>query len=686
MEPQGKSNRLAQEKSPYLLQHASNPIDWWPWQKEIFEQAQQRDCPIFLSIGYATCHWCHVMEKESFNKQDVADVLNEHFVSVKLDRQEYPDVDSFYMEIAQLLMSSAGGWPLNLILTPEGKPFFAFTYLPADSRRGIVGLKDVLKRIATLWNGEEREVFIRNADKWMQIYKKEAEKQDLPSTDSVTKAVENLLKLADPIFGGFKGEPKFPLSYMCDFLLRYSCSFQEERTLFFLELSLQKMAFGGLFDHLGGGFFRYVVDQGWHIPHFEKMLPENALLASAYMNAWKATGNPLYEKICKSTLDYIVGTLRQDSGVFCSGEDADSEGEEGKYYLWNFEEIEKILPYAQLYVFCHAYGVTREGNFRNKNILHQTDSFEAIQEKSGLDAKTCKESLDDAWKQLKQAASLRERPFLDEQVVVAWNAWAISALAKAARAFDSEVYRKSALDAAVFIRDHLYKEGQLFRSYCKAVARGPACLEDYAALIHAFLTLFEEGMGTEWLLKSLELNAVLESKFSVKEGAFYTSQEDSLLPVRRWDFYDGAEPSGNAVQAENLVRLYQISGDKKFITRAEDVFCSMKKHVETYPSGAGYTLAALLRFLDEKAPCCFIALDENETGRKEIAEALAKKMMPHGVFVWIKKGDEALLSAFPYLIEKKTMDEKTTFHVCYKNRCDPPINDLLEILEKIGSL
>ncbi len=575
---------------------------------------------------------------------------------------------------------------MNLFLTPEGKPFFAFTYLPVDSHRGIVGLKDLLHKVATLWKGPEREAFVQNATKWMQMYDKEVEKQDLPSMESISSAVEQILTAADPIFGGFKGEPKFPLSYMCDFLLSYGCRFQEERALFFLELSLQKMSFGGVFDHLHGGFFRYTVDKAWQIPHFEKMLLENALLASTYLNAFCATANPLYEKVCKRTLDYIIEVLRQPSGAFSSAEDADTEGEEGKYYLWSFEELEKLLPYAQLYVFCHAYGVTREGNFRNKNVLHQTDLIEQIQERSGLDVKTYEESLAYSWGMLKKASDLRERPLQDEQVIVSWNAWAIRALIRAFRVFGSDLYKETALDAATFLQEHLIINGELCRSFCKGKVGGKACLEDYAAVICAFLTLFEEGMGAKWLLQAVDLSKVAEQKFSIKGGAFYVSQEDSMLPMRKWDFYDGAEPSGNAVQAENLVRLYQITGEASFLQRAEEVFCAARKHLETYPTGAGYALCALFRFLDEKAFCCFVVFDEASTGRKEIEKAWAKKYLPHAVCVWIEKNDKALYTAFPYLLEKKNLDEKTTFHVCYKNRCDPPINDLSKILEKIASL
>jgi uncharacterized protein len=681
-----KPNRLIHEKSPYLLQHAYNPIDWHPWQIQAFEEAAKKDALIFLSIGYATCHWCHVMEKEAFQDEGVAKVLNDHFVSIKVDRQEFPAVDSFYMGISQVLMSSAGGWPLNVILTPEGKPFFACTYLPPNSRHGLAGLKDVLEQFATLWHRPERELFLRNADKWMEMYSRKLEKGSFPTKTFLAAATDVMLKMADPIFGGFRGEPKFPLSYLCDFLLRYSCFFQEERSLFFLELSLDNMKDGALFDHLHGGFFRYVVDQGWQLPHFEKMLIENAFLAEAYLSASKMLKNPEYEKVCKKTLDYMLENLLQEPGGFSAAEDADSEGEEGRYYLWSLEEIGKILSPRELSIFCYAYGVTKEGAFKGKNILHRKEPLEEIQRRSGLSAKACLEILEVSQKKLIEASLARQKPFQDEQVLTAWNSWAVSTFVKAARAFDSDLYLKAALDTAEFMQEHLIQKGELYRSYCEGMVKGLASLEDYAAFIHASLTLFEEGLGTKWLSFALELQSTVQARFAMPEGGFYAAQEELLLPLRKHDFYDGVEPSGNAVQAENLIRLYQITKEEKFLRQVEDLFCITKKHMETYPVGAGFLLRALLRFWDEKAPTCYIALDRNKTGKKEILQAFSKKFIPHATCIWIEQEDQELLSLLPHIAEKKIIDEKTTLHVCYKNRCDAPETDLAKILEKIADL
>jgi uncharacterized protein len=345
-------------------------VDWYPWGEEAFEKAKEEDKPIFLSIGYATCHWCHVMEKECFENREIAEQMNEAFVCIKVDREEHPEVDSMYMEFAQALMSSAGGWPLNVILTPDLKPFFAVTYLPPKAMKGMIGMDQFITQIQMIWQSDERAMLIAQADKIVEVFAKSSQVvgEELPTEEHLQNAVQMLFEIADPIFGGIKGEPKFPLGYQADFLLQYSKENKDSRSLFYIELTLQMMARGGIYDHLGGGFSRYCVDERWHIPHFEKMLYDNAILAKTYLEAYKYTYKPLFGHVCQQTLDYVLGELKGDG--FYSAEDADTEGTEGKYYVWSPEEIVEVLGPGDGELFCRYFGVTHEGNFEGKNVLH----------------------------------------------------------------------------------------------------------------------------------------------------------------------------------------------------------------------------------------------------------------------------------------------------------------------------
>jgi uncharacterized protein len=381
------TNRLIHEKSPYLLQHAHNPVDWFPWGQEAFDLAKKEDKPIFLSIGYATCHWCHVMEKESFEDAETAHLMNDAFVNIKVDREELPEVDSLYMEFAQVLMSSAGGWPLNLILTSDLKPFFAVTYLPPKTKRGLMGLQQFIQHIKLLWHSEEREKLLEQANRLLQVFQKNVSSagQLLPSEKQISQCVEILFELADPVYGGFKGEPKFPFGYQACFLLEYCQAKADSRSLFYLELTLENMFRGGIYDHLGGGFSRYSIDEKWQIPHFEKMLYDNAILARTYLDVWKFTKNPIYQRICEETLSYVLRDLLQPCGAFSSAEDADSNGKEGAYYVWDLQEILEALPQDQATLFCQLYNVTHEGNFDGKNILHLSKSFEEFAEERNED-------------------------------------------------------------------------------------------------------------------------------------------------------------------------------------------------------------------------------------------------------------------------------------------------------------
>lgn len=671
----GFSNRLIKEKSPYLLQHAHNPVDWYPWGDEAFERAKKEDKPIFLSIGYATCHWCHVMEAESFENPEVAKLMNEAFVNIKVDREEHPEVDSIYMEFAQALMSSPGGWPLNVVLTPDLKPFFAVTYLPPSTRKGIIGIDQFAKQIQTLWNGDERVHLIAQADKIVELFAKSAKTKgdELPQEDLLESAIQMLFDTADPVYGGIRGEPKFPLGYQANLLLQYSKSKSDGRALFYVDLTLEMMARGGLFDHVGGGFSRYCVDERWRIPHFEKMLYDNAILAETYLQAYKYTKKKRFGAITRSVCDYVLREMTSPEGGFFSAQDADSEGHEGRYYTWTRAEIEELMPPQDAELFCRFYGVTQGGNFEGRNVLYTEMGLDEFAAAIGMPAPDLEVKLESLRKLLFDKRSARPAPFKDDKILTSWNGLMIDALAKAGACFQEMRYTKAALDAAHFIKQKLTQEGNLLHRYRDGEARFDAGLEDYAFLIRALITLFELGLGGEWLEWAVVLSESVERHFKAPEGAYYQSAPDPHLLIRKCEFYDGAEPSGNAIHCENLLRLYQITQQEKFLTQAEEILKAVKGFIEAFPPGACYHLMAMQRYLDAKAPMALIALVEENALKKEIQTVIGSHFCPHATYAW-KKGKEANLDALmPYSAEQVALEGKPTLYICRGEHCQPPI-------------
>lgn len=663
-------NHLIHEKSPYLLQHAHNPVDWYPWSKEAFEKAKELDRPIFLSIGYATCHWCHVMEKESFGDPAIAKLMNDTFVNIKVDREELPEVDSIYMDFAQALMASAGGWPLNLVLTPDLKPFFAMTYLPAATNRGLIGMTHFVQHMQKLWNSDERKMLMEQANRVVELFESMplATGSEIPEERILEIAIEILYELIDPVYGGIKGEPKFPMGYQSSLLLAIAAVKGDSRALFCAELSLDRMQRGGIYDQLGGGFARYAVDASWLIPHFEKMLYDNAILARTYLDAWQLSKKGSYQTTCQETLDYVIRVLSHPQGGYYSAEDADSDGREGLYYTWTFDEIQALLSAEELDVFCPFYGVTPEGNFEGRNILHCVEG-------KNLDS----ENLQTAKQKLLEARQTRVRPFVDDKILTSWNGLMIDAMIRAARCFNNETYEKSALTAAECIRSNLWKEGQLLRRFRENEPRFPGGLDDYAFLIKGLLSLFDQDCGSQWLKWAIELAAVLETQFKIESGAFYLHLKDPILLLRKCEFYDGAEPSGNAVHAENLLRLYQITYDEKYLKGAEAILKAAKTAIETYPPGACYHLLALYRYLNIKAPTVIIALDAECSLEKEIKALMQTHYLPHAEVIWKRETDTLLTELVPSLVDKKPIDGQTAVYICRQNTCEAPLIRIEEI-------
>lgn len=681
------TNRLIKEKSPYLSQHAHNPVDWYPWGQEAFDVAKALDKPIFLSIGYATCHWCHVMEKESFQDVDVARMMNDAFVNIKVDREELPHVDNLYMELAQALMSSSGGWPLNLVLTPDLKPFFAATYLPPTNRRGMVGMGQFIQSIKHLWTTEDRKHLIDQADKIVKIFEHSSKPagEALPTQDSLSNAVEMIYSIVDPIYGGMKGEPKFPWGYQSSFLLEYSKTKGDGRALFCAELTLDKMLRGGIYDQIGGGFSRYAIDERWMVPHFEKMLYDNAILARAYLAAWKSLKKESYKNACEEILNYVLREMTHSQGGFYSAEDADSEGHEGMFYTWTLEEVNAVLSEEEAQVFSRYYGMA-EPNFEGRSVLYIPYSTEEFAEMHNIAIEKLKELLSQSREKLMQRRKQREHPFKDDKIIVSWNGLMIDAMAAASEALGKPVFREAAVKAAQFVKENLWKEGHLFRRWRDGEGRFSAGLDDYAFLIKGLITLFEEGCGSEWLAWAVQLAEVLEKEFKAPGGAFYYACEDQTLMVRKCEYYDGAEPSGNAVHAENLIRLYQLTQAPNYLAQVEDEMKAAKEFMETYPPGACYHYLSLHRYLNLKAPTIVIALNEQQSLRKEIHEALGSHFLPHASIIWKEVQDTQLPALIPSLVDKNPIDGQTAIYICRQDHCEAPLRGKDEILCALGKL
>lgn len=680
------TNRLITEKSPYLLQHAHNPVNWYPWGEEAFRAAKEQDKPIFLSIGYATCHWCHVMEEESFEDETVAEVLNDAFIPVKIDREELPEIDAIYMEFAQTMIVGSAGWPLNLILTPELKPFFAATYLPRHSSHGLVGIIELSKKIHELWMQEDdRERLLGQSDKIVDILKSHIHTKgsDIPNEEHIQHTAEILFKIADPIYGGMKGAPKFPLGYQALLLLHYYLRHQDGRALFLVEKTFEMMHRGGIYDHLGGGFSRYSVDEKWHIPHFEKMLYDNALLATGYIELWRVTGRKIYKTVCTELLEYVLRDMTSSEGGFYSGQDADSLGVEGLFYTWRPEEIITALGKEEGLFFCEYYGIDEEGNFEGRSVPFIEHPLEVFAEMKNVPYEESHERLEKARKFLFKVREGRTHPLKDDKIITAWNGMMIDAMAKAGFYLQNKKYLDAAVRAAEFLKANLWKDGVLFRRYREGEARFHASLDDYSFLIQALLSLFEFGAGAEWLEWAIELTDILEKEFKAEGGAFYqTDGHDPHLLLRKCHYSDGAEPSGNAIHAENLLRLYQITSDVRYLNQAEDIFKAVKRYIDAYSLGYCYHLKVLQRYYDKKKATLVITFNENNDLKEEIIEALTHKIIPHYCQIFRKKGDN-LEKILPFIKNLPQPCDKTTLSICHEGACELPLQGKEEILRKL---
>lgn len=670
-------NRLADEKSPYLLQHASNPVDWFPWGEEAFKLAEASDKLVFLSIGYSSCHWCHVMREESFEDEAVAKILNDSYISIKVDREERPDVDHVYMSFCQA-MTGQGGWPLNLILTAEGKPLFAATYIPKNPRGGQMGIKELLLRITELWR-EDSDKMIASADYAVTAVRETLNERNPGELDQriFEKCFLELESVSDPQYGGFYKAPKFPLPHHLLYLLRYWRKERNPDALFVVEKALMGMYKGGIFDHLGYGFSRYATDEKWLVPHFEKMLYDNALLIEVYAEAYAATGSSLYREVSEKTIEYILREMTSPEGAFYSAEDADSEGVEGKYYLFDKEEILKVLGEKDGSWFATLYGVTETGDFEGKNILNLLEV-----DLNDLPTRDAKERRDDLRRQLLAYRETRVKPGRDEKILSSWNGLMISALAYAGRVFHEPLYIEKAKAALAFILENMMDaEGNLYASFKEGRGREKGFLDSYAYLVHGVLELQEATLDNDYLRLAEKLTKKLMEEFHDEvAGDFRLSgRSHDRLVLEAKDVYDSAMPSGNSVAAVNLSRLWSLTGKNRYQETLEKMFRGLSGRIQNEPKGFTYLLTAYMTLVEGPRE---VVLTGNLGDKPitEMREYLSKLYLPDFTFCLQSPEDKANQEDLFTLWREMEHGEPTAY-VCENFTCHLGVKDLEELKE-----
>ncbi|MCG8502036.1 MAG: thioredoxin domain-containing protein [Firmicutes bacterium] len=665
-------NRLFNEKSPYLLQHAYNPVNWYPWSQEAFEKAKQEDKPVFLSIGYSTCHWCHVMERESFEDQEAADMLNRYFVSVKVDREERPDIDHIYMTFCQSL-TGHGGWPLTIIMTPEQKPFFAGTYFPKYSRMGIPGLLDILEKVKTAWENN-RETLMQSgeqiAENLSRHFKEDREHTAL-TKDVFHKAFDWLEHSFEPDYGGFSPAPKFPTPHQLSFLLRYWKVTGQEKALAMVEKTLDGMYRGGIFDHIGFGFSRYSTDKRWLVPHFEKMLYDNALLAIVYLEAYQVTQKKAYADVADKIFTYVLRDMVSPDGGFYSAEDADSEGEEGKFYLWTPTEIKDILGEEDGEKLCEYYGITEKGNFEGRNIPNRI--------RANGEATHGEETIAPLRDRVFAEREKRVHPYKDDKILTSWNGLMIAAMAIGGRVLANESYTQAAEKAVKFVLDKLVrKDGRLFARYREGEAAYPAYAEDYAFLVWGLIELYQTTYQPAYLRQAIRMNQEMLKYFwdEDKGGLFMYGQDSEQLIARPKEAYDGALPSGNSVAAVNFLRLARLTGNRELEQLADQQIKAFGSLIQQTPVGHTYFLTAVM-FALYPTKEIVITGERKRTDTKEMIEVIHNTFLPHAVSILNAAGEEQaiLTEMIPFIQEQKSIEDKATAYVCENFSCQAPIID-----------
>ncbi len=685
-----KTNKLINEKSPYLLQHAHNPVSWMPWGDEAFEKAKKQDKPIFLSVGYSTCHWCHVMAKESFEDVEMAQKLNDAFVCIKVDREERPDIDSIYMTVCQMLTGS-GGWPLSVFMTPDKHAFFAGTYFPKESKWGRQGLMEIADKIDHLWK-EQRDKIMASAESISSQLNKEVHTSSniLPNKKIFFEAYRGLAESYDSENGGFGTAPKFPVPSNILFLLRYYQTHDSEPALEIVNNTLYKMRNGGIYDQIGFGFHRYSTDEKWLVPHFEKMLYDQALISQAYIEAYQATKDEFYKQTAEEIFEYILRDMTGENGGFYSAEDADSEGVEGKFYVWTYKEIKEILG-DEAPLFCKAFGILKEGNyfenFENEpagnNILHVFESTEDLSKKHGITNSEVTKRLNKSRELLFNKRNKRIRPGLDDKILTDWNGLMIASLAKAAIIFDNKKYLEAAENAHSFILKNMMDENNtLHHRYRDGDVGIEATLDDYAFFIYGTIELYMATLKSEYLKLSVNLEKTVRELFFDKEngGYFMVPSSRKDLIARKKEVYDGATPSGNSIMLMNLARLWKMTGKNEYFDIAEKTTKAFTNTIEAAPGIFTHFLSALNLLLNDSIEIVVVA---NTKESHKILYLLNNVYQPNMVIIGKIGGDENIKLLAPFTKDMKALDGKPTIYLCRDFACERPTSDINEVIKKI---
>jgi len=686
-------NRLIFQKSPYLLQHAANPVNWYPWGEDAFREAKKQEKPVFLSIGYATCHWCHVMERESFEDHDVAKLINDGFIPVKVDREERPDIDQIYMAVCQAV-TGAGGWPLTVLLTPDKKPFFAGTYFPKESRFGRVGMVELIPRVVSLWTNK-RDELLQSAEKITEHLQVSKRSQTGLLDDSLLRtAYQQLSARFDPHQGGFNPAPKFPSPHNLIFLMRYWSQSNEPGALEIVEKTLQRMRLGGIFDQVGYGFHRYSTDSSWRLPHFEKMLYDQAMLILAYAEAYQATGKEEYAIVVQEVITYVLRDMTSQEGGFYSAEDADSEGEEGLFYLWTINEFRDFFGKEGAELLVSLFNMTKAGNFEDeatkrttgRNVLYLNEKLVELAKIKGIPEKDLMTLWEESRQLLFDIREKRIHPIKDDKILTDWNGLMIAALAAAGKALDEPSYITAAKEAADFIWKILRNEdGTLLKRYRDGDAGLPAHLDDYAFLVWGLLEIYQADFDTDYLKRALELNQIMLDTFWDPEsgGLFFTAEGQTDLIHRNKEIYDGAIPSGNSVAAANLIRLGRLISNPDFEEKANQIGSAFAEQINRIPQGHTHFLSALL-FAEGPSYEVVISGERNADDTREMFNKLRQHYSPNKVLIFRPQGDSDLFELIPVLKYQEPLSGKATAYVCQDYRCSAPTTDPDEMIRLLG--
>jgi uncharacterized protein YyaL (SSP411 family) len=665
------TNRLAGETSPYLLQHAHNPVDWYPWGEEALRRARDEDKPVLLSIGYAACHWCHVMERESFEDEATAALMNERFVSIKVDREERPDLDSIYMDAVQA-MTGRGGWPLTAFLAPDCTPFYAGTYFPNEQRHGMPAFRDVLEAISAAWR-DRREDVLEQGGRILQGIGRIAEvsaTEEPLREQLLSDALGTLRGAFDTRWGGFHGAPKFPQPMTLEFLLRCAVrGFPDARDM--LTATLDRMAAGGIHDQVGGGFHRYSIDERWHVPHFEKMLYDNAQLARVYLRGWQVTGAERYARVARSTLSYLLGEMRHPEGGFMSSQDADSEGVEGRFFVWSYEELLDVADEA----VAMAFGAVEQGNWEGTNVLWRPFPIHAVAAELDIDAEELEHRMEAATRELLVRRERRVRPATDDKILASWNGLAISAFAEFGRALDEPSFVQAAVGAADFVLGNLRTgDERLARSWREGRVGPSAFADDHALLADALLTLYETTFEVRFFSEARTLCDELLARFIDRErGGFYsTAEDDPALILRPKDLFDNAVPSGNSVAAEVLLRMAALTGESSYEEAALSALRVVAGQAVSAATGFGQALSAIDRAVSPSREIAIVGPPGFEETRALAWESWSRRL-PNAVLAVAAEGDPSAGDEIALLAGRVARDGRPTAYVCENFECKLPV-------------